>query len=291
MTVIPADRTLARQYFPHRPFLVRHDHTGDPRLALPALLALARELPTDRVEYNLGDLAVNQDPGAIPGNALSVEDTLLRIGECRSWLVMKNIERSAQYSALLQESLAALDAVIRLVFPRVSGLEGFLFVSSPGSVTPFHIDPEHNFLFQIRGTKTIHIFDRDDRDVLSERQIEASCFGAHRNLPYRDEFEPRGQTFTLGPGDGLYFPVRAPHWVQNGSDVSVSYSFTFRSSASERERKAAFVNALLRRGGLAPRPVGAGRDRAKVAIFDALAVPLALAKRSPAVRAFLLDRV
>ena len=47
-----------------------------------------------------------------------------------------------------------------------AGLEGFIFVSSPGSVTPYHIDPERNFLLQVRGNKTMHMFDGSDRSLL-----------------------------------------------------------------------------------------------------------------------------
>ena len=31
--------------------------------------------------------------------------------------------------------------------------EAFIFISSPNTVTPYHMDPEYNFLLQIRGTK------------------------------------------------------------------------------------------------------------------------------------------
>ena len=41
--------------------------------------------------------------------------------------------------------------------------EGFIFISSPGSITPFHMDPEYNFLLQIRGEKQISIWGGKDR--------------------------------------------------------------------------------------------------------------------------------
>ena len=36
--------------------------------------------------------------------------------------------------------------------------QGFIFVSSPNSVTPYHFDPEHNILLQIRGSKVMTQF-------------------------------------------------------------------------------------------------------------------------------------
>ncbi len=279
--------------FPRAPFTLQHPYVQEARLALPAIVDLATRLPPDKVEYNLGDLDVHQDPSATPGNGLTIAQTLERIESCRSWMVLKNIERAPAYQALLAESLAGVDDLVRPVFPSVFGVEGFVFVSSAGSVTPFHLDPEHNFLCQIRGTKTVHVWDPDDQLVLPRPRLEASCLGAHRNLDYAPSFQARARSFTLRPGDALYIPVWAPHWVENGPEVSISYSFTFRSDQSERRRKLNFVNGLLRRAGLEPRPEGAapGRDRLKVAAYQGLVAPMTAAKRSRRLRALWLKRV
>jgi len=63
----------------------------------------------------------------------------------------------------------------------------------------------------------------------------------------------------------------APHWVQNGDEVSVSFSITFRTPASERRQVVYCANADLRRKGLNPRPPGASafRDLAKYYGFRA----------------------
>ena len=46
-----------------------------------------------------------------------------------------------------------------------SDLQGFIFVSSANSTTPFHVDAEENILIQIRGDKFVHIFDNRDRSA------------------------------------------------------------------------------------------------------------------------------
>ena len=40
--------------------------------------------------------------------------------------------------------------------------QGFIFVSSPDAVTPYHFDPEHNILLQLRGTKAMTLFPAGD---------------------------------------------------------------------------------------------------------------------------------
>ena len=54
-------------------------------------------------------------------------------------------------------------------------------------------------------------------------------------MTFEDRFQSRATVFSLHPGEGLHFPVGAPHWVKNGPEVSVSFSATFRSEMSERQ--------------------------------------------------------
>ncbi|HZN86260.1 MAG TPA: cupin-like domain-containing protein [Burkholderiales bacterium] len=244
-----------REDFDRRPFALRHRLCAHPLFALPRLLALARRLPPECIETNAGDLPVDQDPRATPRNGLSAEETLRRIAQCGSWMVLKNVQRDPDYAALLQGCLAELRA------PDARLAQGFVFVSSPGAVTPFHMDPEHNFLLQVAGRKTIHVFDPADREVLAEEDLERFHAGAHRNLPWREAWQPRARAFALGPGDGVHVPVTAPHWVRNGDAVSVSFSVTFRSRASERRAQVYAMNARLRRRGRVPAPVGASALR------------------------------
>ena len=243
---------LFRHDFGELPFLVRHRLCGHALFELPRLVELARKLPARQVEYNAGDVPVSLDPARTPRNGLSAEETVRRIAECRSWLVLKNVESDPQYRALLER---CLDEVAALV-PGMSQQQGFIFVSSPGALTPYHMDPEQNFLLQVRGGKTMHVFDPHDREVLSEAEIERFFTGAHRNLVFREACRGRSRPFRLTPGLGVHVPVTAPHWVQNGEEVSVSFSITFQTPASARKAHAHRLNALLRRWGIEPAPVG-----------------------------------
>ncbi len=256
--------TFARAY-PERPFRVRHRLVGHPLSTVERILDLARRLPAELIEYNAGDLPIGLDPARTPRTGLSVEETIRRIRECRSWMVLKLIERDPEYRALLEEVLEAPLALAARVTPEPGRLEGYLFLSSPGSVTPFHVDNEHNFLLQVAGTKTVRVWRPDDREAVSEEQLERYHAGGHRNLPWRDELAARAATFELAPGDGLFIPITAPHWVQNGPEVSISLSVTYRSRYSDVQTAVHRLNGALRRLGLRPRPFrGADlRDRLK----------------------------
>ncbi len=262
-TVIPQQSCLSgldhatfRKNFNQHAFTIRHQLSNHPLLTLPKLIELAQVLPESSVEYNAGDLPIHQDPNATPRNGLSVVETVRRIEECRSWLVLKNVEQQSQYAELLDACLAEVAEMTADIAPGMNQKQAFIFVSSPNSVTPFHIDPENNFLLQIRGRKEVQIFERTDRTVISEEQIEAFFAGAHRNLPYSEKFAQRGQWFELNPGDGLHFPIAAPHWVRNGSEVSISFSITFQTDASRDRQSLHRFNRKLRSWGWRPKDAG-----------------------------------
>jgi hypothetical protein len=259
--VLAIDADAFRRSFPQRPFRIRHSLCDHPLFDLARLVALSQALPADSVEYNAGDLPLSQDPTKTPGNGLSIEDTVRRIETCSSWLVLKRVEADPEYRRLLLDCLAEISRFSDESTPGMSEIEGFIFISSPNSVTPFHIDPEHSFLLQIRGSKQVTVFDQDDRDLVSEADLEAFYRGAHRNLVYCEEFANRGVMFALEPGQGLHLPVTAPHHVRNGTSVSVSFSVTFKSNVSRRRAALFHANSRLREWGMQPTPVGIDRWR------------------------------
>jgi hypothetical protein len=258
--------------FEREAFAVRHRLTDHPLLQLPRLIQLATVLPESSVEYNLADLPIGQDYLATPRNGLTIEQTIRQIEGCKSWMVLKNVERDAEYKALLDECLDEIAPHVHGMSPQLEHREAFVFVSSPQAVTPYHCDPEHNFLLQIRGDKVMTIFDRGDSRVISDAQMEAMASGAHRNLPYTDDMADLGRPFPMGPGDGVHVPMYCPHWVRVGDAVSISLSVTFRSQVSVRRDAALRVNARLRRFGINPVPPTQSpwRDQVKHVVDRAL---------------------
>jgi hypothetical protein len=254
--LLDIDQKTFRTCFDRRPFLIGHELTNHPLFEISRLLRLHRSLPESSVEYNAGNIPVSVAPERTPGNGLSAEETIRRIAECKSWLVLKYVEQEPEYRALLHRLLAEVARHSEPLRPGMYLPQGFIFISSPGSVTPYHMDPEHNFLMQIRGSKRIHMFDGRDRSILSEEELEQFYCGGHRNLQYRTNIERKAWTFELRPGFGLHFPVTAPHYVRNGPEVSVSFSITFRTPDQERRRVLHRCNAFLRRRGLRPVPAG-----------------------------------
>jgi cupin-like protein len=269
--LLDIDGETFRAGFNRSPFLIRHHLAGHPLFSLQRLIELANRLPEEKIKYNGADISVAAGLYEGPRTGLSVRETIQQIEECRSWMVINNIELDPDYRQLLDRCLDEVRLFSEPIDPGMFRREGFIFISSPGSITPFHMDPEYNFLLQIRGKKQISIWNSGDRSVLSETTLERYFSDVDRQLVYKEDYQQKAAIFELTPGAGLHFPVAAPHWVRNGDEVSVSLSVTFRTPASERRQVVYCANADLRRKGLNPRPPGAStfRDLAKYYGFRA----------------------
>lgn len=242
--------------FTRRPFLVGHQLCDHPLFTMERILELSQRLPESCIEYNAGNLPVSIDPSLTPRNGLSVDETIRRIEECRSWMVLKYVEKDPAYAQLLDECLEEIRPYTEPIAPGMTQPQAFVFVSSPGSVTPFHIDPEHNFLLQIRGSKEIRMLDGTNPEIVSEFDLENFYSDRGRNLKLKKSDEESGWTYQLQSGQGLHFPVTFPHWVRNGNSVSISFSITFRTPDLDRRRALYQANAALRQKGQQPWPVG-----------------------------------
>lgn len=257
--------------FDRRPFLIEHRLCDHPLFDLERLLQLAKDLPESHIEYNAGTLPVNQDQSRTPRNGLSPEETVQRIRECKSWMVLKWVETDPDYQALLEECLGEVRPHSEPIAPGMRQPQAFIFLTSPGSVTPYHIDPEHNFLLQVRGSKIVRQFDGSDPTILTHQELEEFYALRKRNMVLKDENRERCWTFDLQPGQGLHFPVTYPHWVQNGDDVSISFSITFRTPDLDRRRATYQFNHGLRQWGMTPTPYGRSTnlDEAKYQVVRA----------------------
>jgi hypothetical protein len=109
-------------------------------------------------------------------------------------------------------------------------------------------------LFQIRGTKDIWLFDPADRRILSEQEIERYYAGNVHAADFREEMQDTARSYRLTPGLGVHNPPLAPHWVRNGTDISVSLSLNFSLRRLESRARVYQANHYLRRLGIRPLP-------------------------------------
>jgi Cupin-like domain len=249
----PMSRADFAASYPNGAHKLSHQLASHPLLELEALAQLGEALPDRSVEYNRGDVPVGLDekPAA---TGLTIGQTIRAIETSNSWAALKNVEQIPAYRDLLLDLLGELHPIIEARTGRLLKPQAFIFVSSPNAVTPYHFDPEHNILLQLRGNKVMTVFPTGAPRFAPDQVHETYHLGGKRELKWDDRFAREGMAFPLAPGEALYVPVMAPHFVRNGPEVSVSLSITWRSDWSFAEADARAFNGLLRQWGFTPKP-------------------------------------
>lgn len=265
-----------RTKFDKYSFAFRHKLAGHPVFELSRLMELAEETQSTRpgdLYYDAGTIDVNQRWDRTPRPEFSARAAIQRIEHCGAWIVLKRADKNKEYAAVLQECMAELQDFTGLNLERVMKVqEVILFITSPKRITTYHIDRECSVLLQIQGDKHISIFDRNDREVLSEEEIERFWSVDHNAPRYRPELQHHATVYELRPGNGVHIPVNCPHWVQNGENISISLNVNFQYRDTMRANLYR-LNFLLRRMGMQPTPPGASpaKDKFKsIAILPAV---------------------
>jgi hypothetical protein len=262
-----------RTKFDKYSFAFRHKLAGHPVFELSRLMELAQETQSTRpadLYYDAGTIDVNQRWDSIPRPEFSARDAIQRIEHCGAWIVLKRADKNKEYATVLKECMAELQEFTGLNLERVMKVqEVILFITSPKRITTYHIDRECSLLLQIQGDKHISIFDRNDREVLSEEEIERFWSVDHNAPRYKPELQHHATVYELRPGNGVHIPVNAPHWVQNGDNISVSLNVNFQYRDTMRANLYR-LNFLLRKMGLRPTPPGASLAKDKVKSMAAL---------------------
>lgn len=264
-----------------------HALSDHPLLQIDALVELGkRQQARNLVRTHSADATAGTSfadaPNLHPNRAGAVA-TLAGIAQARAWMSLLNVQADPIYRAFIDEILDEVKPIVERRDPGMCYRAGWIFVSSPNAVTPFHMDHEHNFILQIRGTKRLHVWDPFDRTVVSERAQELFHDVHSRELVIWDErFRERARVFDLAPGLGGYMPSTAPHMVENGPEPSITISFTYYTDATRQRELLYRGNARLRRLGIEPTPVGAspGRDRVKHAVLSRFTTAKNLVRRA-----------
>ncbi len=242
--------------YPEVPHKLSHQLGDHPLMQLTALAQMAEALPAHSVEFNRANLPLGLNGEKAPANGIGIGETIRNIATTGSWAALKNIEQIPAYNDVLTTLLEELRPTIEAKTGAMLKPQGFVFITSPNGVTPYHFDPEHNILLQLMGSKVMTMFPAGDARYAPDETHETYHTGGGRDLFWRDDLLTGGREWSLSPGHALYVPVMSPHFVQNGPAPSVSLSITWRSEWSFAEADARAFNSLMRKAGLSPRAPG-----------------------------------
>ncbi|CAM5314825.1 cupin-like domain-containing protein [Sphingobium scionense] len=267
MDVLPSpSKQLFQNIYPETAGHLLHQLGDHPLLTLDAMVSLASRMKAHTLEHNGAvDVPLGTPTTKLPHNGLTTVQTIEQIETARSWVLLREIEQDPAYAALMRDVLGEIEPLIAAVTGPMHKLRAYIFISSPQAVTQLHFDPEYNILFQAHGTKTMTLFPPADPEIIGQHFFERYYSGGQRYLPWQDAWAARGNPIRIAPGEAIYVPLFAPHWVKVHDAVSISLSLTWCSEYSIETADAHKFNHKLRGLGLkpgAPAPFP-GRNRMK----------------------------
>lgn len=275
------------EFSPWRVMAIRHRVHEHPLLTIKNLVALGARLE-DHCQVRTHSKAATagtsfNDAPRLHPNRKSAVDTLSDVEHADAWMSLLNIQTDQEYRSLVDTVLDEVKPKVEHADPGMSYRAGWLFVTSPHAVTPFHMDKEHNFILQIMGRKRLYVWPPDDTIAVSEAARDLFHHRHDRSLiKWRDELRERALVFDLEPGMGAYMPSTSPHLVENGDGASITASFTYYTNATRRKSLLHALNNRLRSIGLDPPPVGSGslRDSILFSSVNAVLGARSLVRRS-----------
>jgi hypothetical protein len=231
-------------------------------------------LKRDAVGAKFSDARFNDSKLTSGTKSERLAETVARLGENGTWIKLSRAQDyDPDYARALDVITAELESLSGLPLREdITWSSMTLFLASPRITTPFHIDHETNFLFQVQGSKDVCLFPANDRELVPDREIERFYGGNAEAAVYRRDMQDRGTIYRLAPGEVVHHPPLAPHWITNDDNISVSVSIGYCMRSLERRARVYQANLILRSMGLKPLPPGLSpfRDSLKRKVISTL---------------------
>lgn len=276
--VFVSDKGIFKDNYNKRPFKLHHTLCQSGLFEIPEIIKTARRVIGSGIASDYLALDLRKELISSSFTEATQQDRLTevieRLGEGGSWIrLSRTQDYNPDYARVLDMLIDEIGANADRPFRKeVTWATLTVILTSPGISTPFHIDHESNFLFQIQGEKDVCLFDPQDREVLPEVELERFYASSFNTPRYKPELQGHGRIYRLTPGEVVHHPPTAPHWVKNGNNISVSLSISFCMRSLEQRARVYQANFMLRQLRLKPRPPGTSpkRDAFKARLVSAL---------------------
>jgi hypothetical protein len=178
---------------------------------------------------------------------LSGRDVLDAVAKGHIWIMLLHPEKVVPgYGDLLEQIYSEIKHNVpnlKVLKKKISVL-----ISSPNIPVFYHCDLAGQTLWQVRGEKTVYVYPNHE-PYLPQPNLEKIVLNeAHEiSLPYDQAWDKAAASFTIRPGDMLNWQLYAPHRIQNGDCVNVSFTTEHVTPAVRRNFAVNFANGILRR--------------------------------------------
>ena len=220
-----------RKQFNRQAFEINHQLSDHPLFSIDRLLELAKNMSPADLYYDAGDIKIGQRWNEVPPCELSIDQLLDRIENSGAWIILRKVHKYPEYDRLVAQCLSeCLDLVDEPLRRQIAKREGIIFISSPLRIATYHIDRECSFLLQIHGEKEISIFDKFDREVITEEEIERFWTVDNNAATYKEQYQDRA-SFSTDTGHRRPHPGRR---TTLGFEMTTTFPSRSTSTSSSR---------------------------------------------------------
>jgi hypothetical protein len=236
-------------------FMFRHGLSGHPLMQLPSLIDLAGRLEKyDGCYWSNGSVNVADRWEKGADRQQSLRKTLEGIEENDSLVILRYAIHDPIAGPFFRE---VLTTIMRVVGPEMANDvqvgRATILIASPRRITTYHIDSDVNYLLQIAGDKSFAVYDQTDRALVTDEERELFFDGDDSAASFKPDRQNGRTDYDLRAGFGVHVPCMAPHWAQNGEQVSIAVSCCFDLASIERLGLVYKTNRRLRSLGMRPR--------------------------------------
>lgn len=256
------------------PFRLTHKLANHPALELENLAEVILQHPKEKVMFSKGlDLTANFDRALVEDRKkFDLKEIVETIRTSNSYIALRNPELHPSFKELFADVVHDVETIMKenktgdkAILPML-----WLFIASPGAVTPFHFDRYSNYIMQIRGSKELAVFPPVLEELVSSADAEAYLDWGGHAPEWKEELDHHAHKFNFNVGEAVHIPYTSGHYVKNGlDDISITLSVFYHSNETLKWSRAMRLNNRLRNKGFNPRPVrqSAALDQFKATVF------------------------
>ena len=220
-----------------------HDHELFSNESLARLIAAYPREHYSLVKWGEHGESGSYREGELGG--LSGEAALEAVAKGCVWVNLRNAQSvDPAYAILRDEIFAELSARLPGFDPRSTTMG--ILISSPGSRTLYHCDLPGQSLWQIRGSKRVFVYPNAEPFLTPEALERVALSDVEVNMTYETWYDDHAQVYDIEPGDMLYWPLNAPHRVDNHDCLNVSVTLEWFTEDIRRSHMVTMANGILR---------------------------------------------
>ncbi len=231
------------------PLKFHHNAHLSPLFDDETLARLIEHAPRENYYVNTVDISPDGSRRRREGEfaGLSGADVLDAVRQGRIWILLLYPEKIDDgYGRLLTDIYADITGHVpglKVLKKKIS-----ILISSPRIPVFYHCDLAGQTLWQVRGQKTVYVYPNHE-PYLAQPNLERIVLGeAHEiSLPYKPEWDEVADVFTIEPGDMLHWQLNAPHRIDNGPSMNVSFTTEHVTPEVRRNFAVNYGNGIIRR--------------------------------------------